>query len=137
LSKIFLYKFYREEGFTLLELLATIVVLSLFGYVLIAIIGGIAQQTSDTAQKQAAYMLGNAQMNALAANPLSYLASHSSPFTTMYGHILYTISLTNITTSEPTWASGMIDVKVDVSWNYTSFGHPAQGDVVLTEAFPS
>ena len=135
--KNYINRFDREEGFTLLELLATIVVLSLFGYVLIAIIGGIAQQTSDTAQKQAAYMIGNAQMNALASNPLSYLANHSSPFTTMYGHILYTISLTNVTTTEPTWANGMIDVKVDVSWNYTSFGRPAQGDVVLTEAFPS
>jgi Tfp pilus assembly protein PilV len=99
------------EGFTLLEAMASVVMLGLFIGSLVLVTTQAVTQAKLNAQKQAASMIGRDVIAKLAVNGIGSL---STPQQITANGVIYTVM---ITTKASHISPGLTDVTANVSWN--------------------
>ncbi|KUO96736.1 prepilin-type N-terminal cleavage/methylation domain-containing protein [Ferroacidibacillus organovorans] len=109
-----------QDGLTLLETLASVVVLSIFSTVLFLVLNFFLYNEQLSIQEQEATMLANQQFTIMAQQGALRTLQTTASQTVNYNGTTFRIALKNLTSIEPSYANGLVDVEVTVSW-VTSF----------------
>ncbi len=125
----------RQDGLTLLETLASVVVLAIFSTVLLMVLSSFLFYEHLSVQEQQASMLANQQFTVMAQQGALVTLNTTEPKTLMYDGTTYHLSLLNLTSTEPRYANGLVDVEVTVSWVTTFRGTDVTERVTLKQLF--
>lgn len=123
----------NASGFTLIEVLVSIVILALFSTVLVAVVHGFVAAAQLDRQRQNALLIANgwsAKIASLGAQ--NFLNTTTFPVTDVENGTTFTVTVRHIA-NPPAWAMNLFDLQIQVAWRAQQSAVPAS--VTLTQVF--
>jgi Tfp pilus assembly protein PilV len=124
----------RTEGLTLIEVLASVVILSFAFLTIITLITNILVQSHHVQHKQQAILIARDIFSEMAATSATAVVQQGDRLVQRDG-ITYRVH-PSIVSNPPAWAQGLVYVEVKVTWTSVFNGQSSQESVDLTQAFP-
>jgi prepilin-type N-terminal cleavage/methylation domain-containing protein len=128
-------------GFTLIEVLATVVILSLFVTTLLTLFGQMLAQMTLSDQRQQAQILAREELGQMVVSGANAIASGPRPQPQVIHGVQYQVAPSILTTTtsppEPSWAVGLVYAEVKVTWTTLVNGKSNVQSVSLGQVFPN
>ncbi|WP_139234676.1 type IV pilus modification PilV family protein [Alicyclobacillus macrosporangiidus] len=124
----------RTQGLTLIEVLASVVILSFVFFTVLTLMTNLLVQSQRIQQKQQALLIARDVFSEMAATSASAVVQQGDRSVQQNG-TTYLVH-PSIRSNPPDWAQGMVYAEVKVTWTTAVNGRSMQQSVDLTQVFP-